>query len=221
MKTAYIVIAILAIALIIVTVKLVSNTNNTSSEATNQLTDAVTSASSKTTSGTAISNIMTRASVRSYTDQPVSKEQIDTLLRAAMSAPTARNSQPWQFVVITDRQILDSIASHCGNISMAAQSSVAIAVCGDMDKALEGDGRDYWIQDCSAATENLLLAAHAMYLGAVWCGIYPIEERVEFISALLKLPKNLIPLNIIPVGYPTATSTPKDKYDAAKIIVVE
>lgn len=164
-----------------------------------------------------IETIMTRTSVRAYSDRPVSEATVDTLLRAAMAAPTARNAQPWQFVVITDRAKLDSIAADNQNIKMAAEAPLAIAVCGDMSKAIEGHGQDYWIQDCSAATENLLLAAHAMGLGAVWCGIYPIHERVAFVSSLLSLPDHIIPLNIIPIGYPKAAGTPKEKFDSLNI----
>lgn len=162
--------------------------------------------------------IMTRTSVRSYdSTRTVSAEQVDTLMRAAMAAPTAMNKQPWQFVVIDDRTVLDTIAARFPNISMAAGASVAVAVCGDMSLAIEGDGQPYWIQDCSAATENLLLAAHAMGLGAVWCGIYPIEERVKDMSSLLKLPENVIPLALVPVGYPSGNPQPKDKFNAGRV----
>lgn len=162
--------------------------------------------------------IMTRTSVRSYDSiRTVSAEQVDTLMRAAMAAPTAMNKQPWQFVVIDDRTVLDTIAARFPNISMAAGASVAVAVCGDMSLAIEGDGQPYWIQDCSAATENLLLAAHAMGLGAVWCGIYPIEERVKDMSSLLKLPENVIPLALVPVGYPSGNPQPKDKFNAGRV----
>lgn len=161
--------------------------------------------------------ILSRTSVRSYTGQAVPKEQVDSLLRAAMSAPTAMNKRPWQFVVIEDRAILDTISVKFPNISMAKDASVAVAVCGDMSLAIEGAGRDYWIQDCSAAAENLLLAANAMGLGAVWCGIYPIAERVESLSSMLGLPDNVIPLCVIPVGYPKGEPKAKDKYDKSRI----
>lgn len=162
--------------------------------------------------------IMTRTSVRSYdSTRTVSAEQVDTLMRAAMAAPTAMNKQPWQFVVIDDRTVLDTIAARFPNISMAAEASIAVAVCGDMSLAIEGDGQAYWIQDCSAATENLLLAAHAMGLGAVWCGIYPIEERVKDMSSLLKLPENVIPLALVPMGYPSGNPQPKDKFNAGRV----
>lgn len=170
------------------------------------------------TGNSGVEMIMTRTSVRSYdSTRIVSAEQVDTLMRAAMAAPTAMNKQPWQFVVIDDRAVLDTISARFPNISMAAGASIAVAVCGDMSLAIEGDGRPYWIQDCSAATENLLLAAHAMGLGAVWCGIYPIEERVKEMSALLELPENVVPLALVPVGYPSGSPQPKDKFKPERV----
>lgn len=214
MKPVYFIIALLAAALVYTTYRL---TVATPTAAETETPDATTSATAKHSADAAINAIMTRTSVRAYSDRKVSDAMADTLLRAAMAAPTAMNRQPWQFIVIRDRAILDAIADHCKNISMAREAQLAIAVCGDMSLALEGDGRDFWVQDCSAATENLLVAAHAAGLGAVWCGIYPIQERVSFISGLLHLPENIIPLNIIPIGYPAAPSTPKEKYDPARI----
>lgn len=218
MKTSNFLVAILAIALGFAIFKLVSDPRQTDADPTAAAnTDATTGATAPSNSNAAYKAIMTRTSVRTYTDKQISRQQIDSLLRAAMAAPTARNSQPWQFVVISDRATLDSIAANCSSIKMAADAPLAIAVCGDMTKALDGDGRDYWVQDCSAATENLLVAANAMGLGAVWCGIYPIPERVSYIRGLLKLPADIIPLNIIPIGYPKAPSTPKEKFDSTRI----
>lgn len=211
MKTSNFIIVILAVALVAAVVRIA-----TAGKSESTVADASTGATTAHSNYT-YTNILTRTSVRSYSDRSISERQIDSLLRAAMAAPTAVNKQPWRFVVITDRNTLDSIASNCKNIRMAAEAPLAIAVCGDMSKALEGDARQYWVQDCSAATENLLLAAHSMGLGAVWCGIYPIKERVEFISSLLSLPADIIPLNIIPIGYPVAPSTPKQKYDPSRI----
>ncbi len=215
MKTSYLIIVILALALVFTTYKLVAGSGK--SEPTSGESDGISGATAKMATETAYKAIMTRTSVRSYSDKAVSDEAVDSLLRAAMAAPTAMNLRPWQFVVIRDRSILDSIASNCRNISMAKEAQLAIAVCGDLDIAAKDAGREYWIQDCSAATENLLVAANAMGLGAVWCGIYPMTDRVEFISNLLNLPSNYIPLNIIPIGYPSAATTPKDKYDANRI----
>lgn len=213
MKTPYFIIAILAVALCVTIGRLVSAT---SASTTHESADGTTGATIRTSS-TVYDNIMTRASVRTYSDRPVSDAAVDSLCRAAMAAPTAVNRQPWQIVVIRDRVLLDSIAARCPNIRMAAEAQVAFAICGDMSLALEGDGQAYWIQDCSAATENLLLAAHGMGLGAVWCGIYPMTDRVRFISSLLGLPEGIVPLNIIPAGYPAAPVAAKEKFDSAKV----
>jgi flavin reductase (DIM6/NTAB) family NADH-FMN oxidoreductase RutF len=129
-----------------------------------------------------------------------------------MAAPTAANKQPWKFIIIKDKNTLKTIADHFHTMTMAAQAPMAIVVCGDMSLTLDRDGRDYWIEDTSAATENLLLAAHSMGLGAVWCGIYPQMERVKYLSELLKLPEDIVPLNVIPVGYPAEDPAPKDKW---------
>lgn len=213
MKTSHVIIMILSIALIFATIKIATQVPTAdTSETTDVSTGASPSGKNK-----AYDCIMTRTSIRDYSDKKISREQIDSLVRAAMAAPTAMNKQPWHIVVITDRAILDSIAANCPNIKMIQKAQLAIVVCGNLDKAIGGDGKDFWIQDCSAATENLLLAAHSMNLGAVWCGGYPIAERVKYISSLLKLPANLVPLNIIPIGYPASPQNPKEKFDSAAI----
>ena len=158
---------------------------------------------------TAINNIMTRTSVRKYTNEPVSKADIETMLRAGMAAPTAVNKQPWHFVAVTDKAKLAELAGRRG---MIKQAGVAIVVCGNLSKALQGKAQDYWIQDCSAATENILLAAHALGLGAVWTGCYPTDDRVAEVSKVLKLPEAIVPLCVIAVGHPAEQPTPKDKW---------
>lgn len=165
----------------------------------------------------ALTAIAQRTSVRAYSDQPVEEEKVETLLRAAMAAPTARDCRPWAFVVVKDRKVLEAIADTLRNARMAAKARLAIVVCGDMTKAIEGEGRDFWIQDASAATENLLIAATAQGLGAVWTGIYPSAERTQTCRELLGLPEHIIPLNIIPIGYPAGEVTPKDKWDPTNI----
>ena len=147
-------------------------------------------------------HIMSRTSIRAYSDRAVTQEQIDTLLRAAMAAPTARNHQPWQLVVVTDK---------------AQMKALSEVMCGDMSRALPGEASSYWIQDCSAATENLLLAAHSMGLGAVWCGVYPISERVAGVRRVLQLPDSIIPLNMVPIGWPAEHPQPKDKWMPEKV----
>lgn len=159
-----------------------------------------------------LDNIATRTSIRDYEARPVEKEKIEKMLRAAMAAPTAMNKQPWHFVVVDQRNVLDALAGANPYAKMLKKAPLAIVVCGNTDKMIEGGGRDFWIQDASAATENLLLAAHAMGLGAVWTGAYPSEERCISISKVLSLSDNLIPLNMIVVGYPAEQPQPKQKF---------
>lgn len=169
-------------------------------------------------SAAALEAIFTRTSVRSYDpDRAVSPDTVETLLRAAMSAPTAVNKQPWAFVVLDNREALDSLAEVLPYAKMLNHAPLAIVVCGDMGKALEGTARDFWIQDASAATENLLIAAHALGLGAVWTGVYPDSERVEAVKNRLGLPSAIIPLCVVPVGYPEGEQTPKDKWNPGAI----
>lgn len=164
-----------------------------------------------------LDNIATRTSIRDYEARPVEKEKIEKMLRAAMAAPTAMNKQPWHFVVVDQRNVLDALAGANPYAKMLKKAPLAIVVCGNTDKMIEGGGRDFWIQDASAATENLLLAAHAMGLGAVWTGAYPSEERCISISKVLSLSDNLIPLNMIVVGYPAEQPQPKQKFKEENI----
>lgn len=175
-----------------------------------------TTADTNAATAAVIENIMTRTSIRQFTDQPISKDTLDLLVKAGMAAPTAVNAQPWAYVVVTEREVLDSLnnVSQYYNLKTA---TAAIIVCGDLTKAMEGPGQEYWVQDCSAATENILLAAHAYGLGAVWCGVYPISERVEAVSKVLGLPETIIPLNVITMGYPDENPTPKDKFKPENI----
>lgn len=157
-------------------------------------------------------NILNRKSVRKYTKEEVKKEQLEMLVRAGMAAPSARNSQPWLFFVINDRAILDNLAKQLPNAKMLLNAKAAIVVCGNLQKALEGDGREFWVQDCSAATQNILLAAESMGLGAVWTGAYPRKETVNIIKVELGLPEHIVPLNVIPIGWQTGEEKPKQKY---------
>lgn len=206
MKTSQIICLILAAALAVVSwlyVRSASGAGETATEETAGVSNA------------AYDCIMTRTSCRSFTDYRPTEQQIDSLLRAGMASPTARNQQAWQFVVITDRDILDSIAAS-GYMSMLREAPLAIVPCGDMTIAAE-KAKDFWVQDLSAVSENILLAAHSMGLGAVWCGVYPVEERTRRLSEILELPDNVVPLSCIPVGMPKGKLTPKDKFDEDKI----
>jgi nitroreductase len=159
-----------------------------------------------------VENIMTRTSIRQYTDQAISADTIETLLRSGMAAPTAVNKQPWHFVAITSKDKLKELAATNPNARMLEQAPLTIVVCGDMQKALEGDGQQLWIQDCSAATENILLAAHALGLGAVWTALYPRDDRARGAIEVLKLPEHIVPLCAIIIGYPAEQPEPKDKW---------
>lgn len=170
------------------------------------------SAQQKAESDAAIKNIMTRTSIRKYTNETVTKADIETMLRAGMAAPTAVNKQPWHFVVVTDREQLNALAAANRGTGMAAKAPLAIVVCGDMQKTLPGVGQGFWVQDCSAATENILLAANALELGAVWTGLYPNEERANAVRDIVKAPEHIVPLCTIVIGHPADNPTPKDKW---------
>ncbi|MBO4566492.1 MAG: nitroreductase family protein [Bacteroidales bacterium] len=163
---------------------------------------------------TVLDNILSRKSVRSYTDQPISSEQVETMLRAAMAAPSGRNIQPWRFVVVTGQAAKEKMA--VGFNKMIAEAPVVIAVCGKTTKKT-GEANLNWTADCAAATENLLLAAEALGLGAVWTACYPYEERMNPAIEALGLPDDVKPYSIIPVGYPAGNEMPKDKWKPENI----
>jgi nitroreductase len=162
----------------------------------------------------AIEAILSRRSIRKYTKEAVSEKLIDELVHAAMNAPSAGNSQPWHFVVIQDRKVLDEIPKCHPYSNMLREAPVAIAVCADPRTM---GGKEWWVQDCSAATENILIAAQAMGLGAVWLGVYPEKSRVESIKALLAMPQEIIPLNIISLGYPAEKKALESRYQSSRI----
>ena len=161
-----------------------------------------------------IEAIRTRRSIRRYTGEPVSDDVLAEILKAAMSAPSAGNQQPWQFVVVADRALRDAIAQFHPYAQMVPEAPVAIVVCGDL--RLESY-KGYWVQDCSAATQNILLAAHAQGLGAVWVGIYPVEDRVRRLQQLLALPAQVVPLALVPLGLPAERVPPANRFDPARV----
>ena len=163
-----------------------------------------------------IENILTRKSVRYFTGDTIPQAQIETLLRCAMAAPSAMNRQPWAFIVVTDPALLQRIGSEMPNTRCQNRPACAIVPCGDLSKALESRP-DFWINDVSAATENLLLAAHAMGLGAVWTGIHPDPDRVAQLQAILQLPEHIVPLCVVPVGIPAESPAPTDKFTEENI----
>lgn len=162
-------------------------------------------------------NIIRRVSVRRYSDKPVSSEQISAILHAAMSAPTGVNKQPWEFVVVDDPELLKQLADDLPYAKMMTQAPVAIVVCGNKDRFLAGVDDVLWEQDLSAASENILLAAHAIGLGGVWTCIYPHEERMAPVKSILHLPDNMAPFNLIPIGHPLTDHAPMDKWHPDRV----
>lgn len=159
-----------------------------------------------------LDNIMTRCSIRQFTDRQISKDALENILKAGMAAPSAMDKRPWSFIVVTEREVLDSLNNNHPYANLKT-ATAAILVCGVMDKAGEGIAKDYWVQDCSAVTENILLAAHAYGLGAVWCGVYPVPERMEAMAKVLSIPEGIVPLNVITMGYPDQEPNVKDKWN--------
>ncbi len=162
----------------------------------------------------AMSAILSRRSIRRYTKEDVSDEIVKELLEAAMSAPSAGNEQPWHFVVIRDRKILNEIPNIHPYSGMLREAPLAILICGD--ESLQ-KYKGYWVQDCSAATENLLIAINAKGLGGVWLGVYPVEDRVVGVRKLLNMPDNIIPFSLISIGYPAEQKPPANRYDPSRI----
>jgi nitroreductase len=162
----------------------------------------------------AIEAILSRRSIRRYTNDPLPDLVVNEILRAAMSAPSAGNEQPWHFVVIRDRKTLDRIPEVHPHAQMLKEAPVAILICGDM--GLEKH-KGFWVQDCSAATENMLLAASAKGLGAVWLGIYPREDRVDGLRRMLDIPKGVIPFSLIPLGHPAEEKPREDRFNIDRI----
>jgi nitroreductase len=143
--------------------------------------------------------LFTRRSIRKYTDKAVEDEKIQEILKAAMYAPSARNTQPWQFLVISEKGMLNKIKQVHPYASMLAEAPLAVLVCGD--KTYEPD-ENYLNTNCSAATQNLLLAAHALGLGGVWLGVFPRKERMDALTNLFGLPENITPISLVAIGYP-------------------
>lgn len=159
-----------------------------------------------------IKTIFSRRSIRKYTPDPVSEEDIKTLLEAAMAAPSASNRKPWHLVVVTERATLDRLADSHRYGKMLHEAPLCVAVCGDTSTS-----ERFWVQDCSAATENLLLAATALGLGAVWLGVHPSGERVADIKEILGIPEDVNPLNLVSIGHPAEEKEPRTQYDEERV----
>lgn len=160
--------------------------------------------------------IFKRTSIRSYTEQQPTDEQITTLLHAGMAAPSAKNTQPWEFVVVKEKNTLNKIRDFHLYASMLDQAPLAIVVCGNKENVAV-DANDLWPQDCAAATENILLEATELGLGGVWLGCYPSVSYIKKLQNILELPDNVIPFAIVSLGYPAGDTHPKDKFDKTKI----
>lgn len=169
------------------------------------------------TENEAYKNIVTRTSVRRFTAEPVDEEVMTALLRAGMSAPSGVNRQPWEFVLIDDAELLRALADALPYAKMTAHAPIAIAVCGNRERFLDGDDSTLWVQDLAAASENILLGAHALGLGAVWTCLYPHPDRMAAASRLLELPEGIVPFSLIPAGYPATEQKPMDKWRPDRI----
>jgi nitroreductase len=158
--------------------------------------------------------IFTRRSIRKYKNKEIPGEILENILKAGMFAPSARNEQPWHFLVVTDRELLDRLMKAHPYASMLAEAPMAILVCADTD--LE-KSKGYWPVDCSAATQNIRLAAHTGGLGSVWLGVYPRTERMEAISTIFSLRSNIQPFALIALGYPAEEKETPDRFRQERI----
>lgn len=158
--------------------------------------------------------IFTRRCIRKFTGEVVDDNTLDPVLRAGFQAPSAHNRQPWHFVVVREKQLLQSISEGHPYAKMLPQAGCAIVVCGD--KELEGM-LGFITEDCSAAIENMLLMAHGMGLGAVWCAIHPVGELVKLFTKLLELPENILPVGMVVIGHPAIEASPVDRYNEARV----
>jgi nitroreductase len=164
-----------------------------------------------------LENILNRKSVRNFTGEPVTKACLLALLKAGMAAPSARNRQPVVFVAVSERSTLDALGDGLPYTKMIYKAGGAIVVCGDSTVDLQAGATDLWYQDAAAATENILLAAEGMGLGAVWSALHPYPDREGHVGKVLELPPHVNPFSIIPIGHPSGEDQPTDKFRAEKI----
>lgn len=158
--------------------------------------------------------ILTRRSIRKYLPDPVNRDVIENILKAGMNAPSAGDEQPWHFIVIDRHDLLEKISEIHPYTKMLKDTPAAILVCGDQNVP---KFKDFWIQDCSAASENMLLAAHDLGLGAVWIGVYPAEKMVQKIRRLLNIPDHVAPFSIIAMGYSAEEKPGRLRYDISRV----
>ena len=155
--------------------------------------------------------ILKRRSIRKFKSDFLSEEIIEKLLIAAMAAPSARNMQPWEFYVVSNKEVMNKIRDVARSIDF--DSPLMIVVCGNTDRGITKKNNDFWIQDCSAAIENILLAATELGLGTVWCGLYPVLERANAVCEIINEEKNIIPLGVIHIGYPDEEKEERSQYN--------
>ncbi len=158
--------------------------------------------------------IATRRSIRKFTDEVVSDAQVTQILEAGMAAPSAGNAQPWRFIVVREKQAMEDIAKLHPYAQMAKESSVCIAVCADTQVEKHAG---FWVQDCSAAIQNMLLAARGLGIGTVWTGITPVQERAAAFKEFFALPDHVEILGIVVCGYPDQPFKARDTFDAGKV----
>lgn len=163
-----------------------------------------------------LSVIHNRKSVRNFTGESVTQNEIDILLKAAMAAPSAVNCQPWEFIIVTDRKTLDALGNALPFAKMVFKAGAAITVCGVPAKAHK-QMEEHAVIDSTLASQNILLAAEAIGLGAIWTAAYPYPDRMKSVKTILNIPENIIPLNVIPIGHPTGEDKPKEKFNLRKI----
>ncbi len=169
-----------------------------------------------------LTTIFSRKSVRRYTGEAPTLDQLTLLVKAAMAAPTAVNRQPWEFIIVTDSARLAQLNERLPHAKMITKAGAAIVVLGDKLRQHKGPDSDFWITDCSAAIQNILLAAEAIGLGAVWTAAYPDPERIAAVREVLGVKAmHLVPLAVIPVGHPTGEDQPKDKWDPTRVYLNE
>ena len=157
-----------------------------------------------------------RSSIRDFTGDPISNEILLEIVKAGMAAPSANNFQPWSFIIVTEKETILKLAENLPYAKMLEKAGGAIVVCGTPDTKNTGLS-DYWVQDCSAATENILLAIEAFGLGAVWTGVYPRMDRIKWVKEVLNIPAEVVPLNVIPIGHPAKRPLIKNKFKSDKI----
>lgn len=155
--------------------------------------------------------IFARRSVRAYRRAEVDEGHVQDLLEAAMAAPSAVAKDPWEFIVVRDGAMHNRLASGLPNGQMLADAALGIVVCGNLSRAHDRQ-LSYLLQDCSAAIENLLLAAHALGLGACWLGVHPREERVAHVRSLFAIPADVIPVAVVSLGWPAESPAPRTRY---------